>query len=160
MDSNKVLVGFVVALVAFLAFPVVMNKMKPQNPSQPVATAATATTATTVSGGAPPPTSGPKLDDPPALNEQSLVGSSWEFFFQSYKVKLTFAANGVAYATHPMAKALTGMDYIEGRWRLQYNKLFLNASVGGNEINYEFQISGTKVYLIKDGKVGGEMERF
>jgi hypothetical protein len=158
MDSNKVLIGFVVLIVGFLAFPIVVNKVKASGvPS--AATTATAPSATAVPS-APATASDPKYSEPPLLNEQNLIGSNWQFFFQNYKVKLTFAANGVGYATHPMAKALTGLDYIEGRWYVQGSKLFLKANAGGNEIDQEFLISGGRIFQVKGGKPSGELERF
>jgi hypothetical protein len=161
MDSNKVLIGFVVLLVGFLAFPIVAKKMR--NPGAAVAVAATGQTtngpSSSPASSASAP-SDPKYSQPPLLNEQNLIGSNWQFSFQNYKVKLTFAAGGIAYATHPMAKALTGLDYIEGRWRIEYNKVFLNASAGGNEISEEFLVSGSKIYQVRKGKPLGELERF
>ncbi len=156
MDSNKVLIGFCVALVvAFLAFPIVASKVRAQN---------SAATSSTSGGGAQtagdPKTANPELNQPPLLNEGNLIGSEWQVQVDQYKIKVTLAAGGIAYATHPMAKAMTGMDYIEGRWRLQYDKIFINASLGGNEYAIELRISGSKVFAVN--KKGGlsEVKRF
>ncbi len=161
MDSNKMLIGFVVLIVGFLAFPIVVNKMKNTGAG---ASTVSAAQKPGVPGAGPSskasPVNDPKYSQPPLLNEQNLISSNWQFAFQNYKVKLTFAANGIAYATHPMAKALTGMDYIEGRWRVQQNKLFLNSNAGGNEIEQEFLISGDSIYQLKDGKPSGKLDRF
>ena len=158
MDSNKLLIGFVVVVIAFLGFPIVASKMKAQN----AATPAPATSAPSAQGksAAPPKAAYPELEEPPLLNEQNLVGSEWQVQLEQYKVKVTLAAGGIAYATHPMAKALTGMDYVEGRWRIQYNKMFVNANLGGNELAIELRISGAKVYSVgKNGKPS-EVKRF
>jgi len=171
MDSNKILVVFVVGLVGLLAFPIVANKMRHPGTGAVTATAtataapATAPAAVRVPGGAPVPVEqltpqSPELKEPPLFNEQNLVNSTWQFFFQTYKVKMTLAPNGVLYVTHPMARALTGLDYIEGRWNVQGNKLHIHASPGGNDLNYEFIIGGTRIFLLKEGNTVGELERF
>ena len=157
--NNKVLVWFVVGLVAFLAFPVVVNKAKAKGTATPAAVVNT-TGAVGQTPANPMLAKHPELSQPPMLNEASLINSEWKFFFQSYKVKLIFAAGGVAYAYHPMAKSLTGVDYIEGRWRVEYDKLYLNASFNGNELNYEFRIAGPKIFQIKENDSVGELERF
>ncbi len=157
MDSNRLLIGFVVLVVAFLAFPIVVNKMKVQNAASTPA-AATAGTATAAAASAQ--ATYPELKEPPLLNEQNLVGTVWQVQVEQYRVKITCAAGGVAYATHPMAKALTGMDYIEGRWRIQYDKLFVNTSLGGNEMAMELRIAGSKLYSIAKNGKPTEVKRF
>ena len=155
MDSNKLLIGFVVVVVGILAFPIVANKMKPQNAATTSSAAGSSQAAL-----ADPKNAYPELNQPPLLNEGNLVGSEWQVQVEQYKVKVTLAAGGVAYATHPMAKALTGLDYVEGHWRLQYDKIIVNASLGGNEREIELRISGSKVYsLDKKGKPT-EVKRF
>jgi hypothetical protein len=158
MDSNKLLIGFVVLVVAFLGFPIVANKMKAQNTTATATGTATAGVANTAVAAAQ--TQYPELKEPPLLNEGNLVGTEWQVQVEQYKVKVTIAAGGIAYATHPMAKALTGMDYVEGRWRLQHDKFFVNANLGGNDLSLELRIAGAKVYsLDKKGKPT-EVKRF
>lgn len=155
MDSNKLLIGFVVVVVAFLAFPIVANKMKAQNAATSSSSGGASQSALT-----DPKAAYPELNQPPLLNEANLVGTEWQVQIEQYKVKVTLAAGGVAYATHPMAKALTGLDYVEGHWRLQYDKIQVNASLGGNEREIELRIAGSKVYsLDKKGKPT-EVKRF
>ena len=161
MDSNKLLVIFVLVVVAFLGFPIVANKMKAQNAAvAPSAPDAAVATAPGQPAGAAAQTSFPELDEPPLLNEQNLIGSEWQVQLEQYKVKVTLAAGGIAYATHPMAKALTGMDYVEGRWRLQYNKMYVNANLGGNELAIELRVAGSKVYSIGKSGKPTEVKRF
>ena len=149
MDSNKVLVGFVLLVVALLAFPIVASKMRAQN---------AASLPSAAGGAAQPAGGGPnnpfsELTQPPLLNEGNLIGSEWQVQADQYKIKVTLAAGGIAYATHPMAKAMTGLDYVEGRWRVQSEKIFVNASLGGNEYNIELHISGSKIFALdKKGK--------
>jgi len=156
MDSNKILIGFVVLVVGFFAFPIVAKKMKEQQ--------ATGTTGGTpvqaVSTGTAEKQSYPELNEPPLLNDQNLVGTEWQVQVENYKVKVTIAAGGVAYATHPMAKALTGMDYVEGRWRVEYNKMFVNASIGGNDLSIELRISGSRLYALEKKGKPTEVKRF
>ncbi len=149
MDNNRLLIGFVVVLIAFLAFPIIVNKMKTAR--QGAASGAAAATSGAVP--APPPKKFPELDQPPLLNETNLTGTSWALVSSNYRMKVTLAPSGVLYITHPMAKALTGMDYIEGKWRVEYNKVFVQASAGGNDVSRELRIGGNKLYDIKgDGK--------
>jgi hypothetical protein len=146
MDNNKLLIGFVVVLVGFLAFPVVAKKMQ-QSKSAPAPGAAPAASA----GGAlpaPPAQKYPELEQPPLLNESNLTGTTWALESSGYRMKVTLAPGGVLYLTHPMAKALTGLDYIEGRWRVEYNKVFVDATAGGNSVSRELRIGGNKLYSL------------
>jgi len=155
MDSNKVLIGFVVLVVAFLAFPIVASKMRGQAPATSAGAGAVSQTVPGDSKNAYP-----ELNQPPLLNEGNLIGSEWQVQVEQYKVKVTLAAGNIAYATHPMAKAMTGMDYLEGRWRVQGDRVFVNTSLGGNEYSTELRISGSKLYgFDKKGKPT-EVKRF
>jgi len=157
MDSNRVLIGFVMVVVAFLAFPIVANKMRAQNGGAVLPVSSGTSTPVT----APDPEAAyPELKEPPLLNEQNLVGTEWQVQVEQYKVKVTVAPNGVAYATHPMAKALTGMDYVEGRWRVQQGKLFVNASMGGNDLSIELRIAGAKLFTIDKRGKPTEVKRY
>ncbi len=158
MDSNKVLVMSVLSVVAFLAFPIVAGKVRAQNATATASSAAATGTAQPVPGD--PKTAFPELGQPPLLNEANLIGSNWQVQVDQYKIKVTLAAGGVAWATHPMAKALTGMDYAEGRWRVQYDKMFVNASLGGNDYAIELRISGSKIYAMDKKGKPSEVKRF
>ena len=147
MDNNKLLIGFVAVLIACLAFPIVAKKM--QQSKQPAGSAGSTGSAIP----APPQAKYPELEQPPLLNESTLTGTSWALVSDNYRMKVTLAPGGVLYITHPMAKALTGLDYIEGKWRVEYNKLYVNATAGGNEVARELRIGGNRLYDIKkDGK--------
>ena len=155
MDSNKMLIGFVAVLVAFMAFPVVMKKVNQQQAAgggAAVASAVGQPAAATSAPAAVPAAAGrhPELDQPPLLNEANLTGTSWPVESSGYRIKVTLAPGGILYMTHPMAKALTGMDYIEGRWRVEYNKIFVEAQVGGNAVARELRIGGNKLYSLND----------
>ncbi len=145
MDNNKVLIGFVVVVVGLLAFPIVANKMKQ---GQGAVAAGEGQAASAGAVPAAPAKKYPELDQPPLLNESNLTGTSWALDISGYRMKVTLATGGVLYVTHPMAKALTGMDYIEGKWRVEYNKIFVQASAGGNDISHELRIGGNKIYSL------------
>ncbi len=157
MDSNKILIGFVVLVVAFLAFPIVASKMRAQNPAY---STPAASNGTAQPGAGDPKNIYPELNQPPLLNEGNLVGSEWQVPVEQYKVKVTLAAGGIAYATHPMAKAMTGMDYLEGHWRVQNDRIHVNANLGGNEYNIELRISGSKIYFMDKKGKPSEVKRF
>ena len=159
MNSNIFVIVFVVLLVAFLAFPIVMKQLKGANTAAP---------AKVSTQGVPAGTSAesavhkyPELNEPPLLNEGNLVGTEWQVIAQNYKIKITLGPGGVCYASHPMAKALTGMDYVEGRWNVQGDKLHASASVAGYSADVALTISGMKLFYV-DPKTGkpDEVRRF
>ncbi len=151
MDSNKVLIGAVVAVVAFLAFPIAAKKIQEARQGGAVGTSQAKSTGT--AGTVLAVAKYPELEQPPLLSESSLAGTSWALVSSNYRMKVTLAPGGVLYITHPMAKALTGLDYIEGRWRVEYNKLFVSASAAGNDVSRELRIGGNRLYsLNSDGK--------
>jgi hypothetical protein len=146
MDNNKLLIGFVALLVAFLAFPIVAKQMR--QPQQAAAPAGASGGAASSALPAAPAQKYPELDQPPLLNESNLIGTTWALESSGYRMKVTLAPGGIIYLTHPMAKALTGLDYIEGKWRVEYNKVFVNASAGRNEVARELRIGGNKLYSL------------
>ncbi len=155
MDSNRVLIGFVIVLVAFLAFPVVVKQVRGGTAPAPAgapAAAGAATQGPTPSKGKTSQSSKPEYNQPPILNEASLTGTSWQVLIQGYTVKLSFGPGGTAYVTHPMTKALTGQDYIEGRWRVEGNTVYVDFAVGAQEVHQMIRISGDKLYYIYPDK--------
>ncbi|MBW7864693.1 MAG: hypothetical protein H3C30_09810 [Candidatus Hydrogenedentes bacterium] len=144
MDSNKFLIVVAVVLVGFLGLPIVMQAVRGEQ-------AAGASGAGAV---APPPPAAAK--EPPRLNESNLIGTEWQVQAGDYKIKVTVAPGGLLYATHPMVKAVTGQDYIEGRWTLNYDKLQVSASLGGKEMNETLYIVGDRL----ESSSGKPVERF
>jgi hypothetical protein len=158
MDNNKILIGFVAVLVAFLAFPIVAQKLR-----QPQTAAVSGGAQTGPAGSAvpaPPPQKYPELEQPPLLNEANLTGTAWAIVSDNYRMKVTLAPGGVLYITHPMAKALTGLDYVEGKWRVEYNKVYVKASAAGNEISRELRIGGGKLYILNSQGKPSPVEPF
>lgn len=151
--DNKILIGFLVFLAAFLVLPVAMQQIRgPQAQTAGVVAADNKTS----------PVSAPldsELNRPPLLNEMNLVGTEWSMTLEQYTLKVSVAAGGVIYATHPLLKAITGVDYLEGRWRLEYDKVYITASFGGKEHSITLKISGDKMYYLKDGKYA-EVKRY
>ncbi len=143
--DNKLLIGFLAFLFLFLAFPIIMNQMKqaqtPEQSASPTVAAAAA------------PAENPEMNQPPLWNEQNLTGTSWIMPQGEHQLTVTLAAGGVLYITHPLAKALTGMDYLEGRWRVNYDQAQIFGKFGGQEYSYNVKISGTNLYYTEGSKV-------
>lgn len=141
--DNRLLIGFAIFLAVFLGAPIVVQQIRGGPEYQ----------AQTDMGFIPQKkteSTDPELNQPPLLNEQNLVGTEWAVIVENYKVKITLAPGGVCYATHPMAKAVTGLDYLEGRWRVEYDKLYVQTSFGGQVYSVVLKISGNNIYYGKD----------
>ena len=100
MEDNKFLFFFGAVLVVFLGLPVVLQAAR-GGPAKAGAPGAPA-------GVAEAPAQPAK--EPPLLNEGNLIGSEWEADVQGFPVKVSLAAGGVVYVSHPMAKQLYGVD--------------------------------------------------
>lgn len=147
MEDNKFLIIFAVVLVGFLGFPIAMQVVKGKPATQGA--------AVPVEAPAPPPSM------PPLLNEANLINSEWQVTVENYKVKITLGPGGIAYATHPMAKQVMGMDYLEGRWSINYDKVHVATSFAGTDYNVDLQIMGDKVYYVDPkSKKMDEVPRF
>lgn len=141
--DNRLLIGFAVFLALFLGAPIVVQQIRGAPEYQAQGDAGFIPQKKTDS-------TDPELNQPPILNEQNLVGTEWAVVVENYKVKITLAPGGVCYATHPMAKAVTGMDYLEGRWRVEYDKLHVQTNFGGHVYSVVLKISGNNIYYGKD----------
>lgn len=151
--DNKLLIGFLVFLGFFLVFPIAMQQIKKsQSPGEQAATAGNSASSNSVTGN-------PELNQPPLLNEGNLIGTEWMVQVEQYKIKVTLAAGGVCYATHPLSKAVTGMDYLEGRWRVSYDQCVVSTSFGGQEHSTTLKISGNNLYYV-DGNKYERVQRF
>lgn len=147
MEDNKFLIIFAVVLVGFLGFPIVMQVVKGKPATQGA--------AVTADAPAPPPKT------PPLLNEANLINSEWQVNVENYKVKITLGPGGIAYATHPMAKQVMGMEYLEGRWTINYDKIHVSTSFGGADYSVDLEIMGDKVYFVDPkSKKMDEVQRF
>lgn len=152
MEDNKFLLVFGAVLVVFLGFPIVMQAARGGKP--------TATAAGTPVAGAEAAAQPAKA--PPLLNEANLVGSEWEADVQGFPIKVTVAAGNVVYASSPMAKQLYGVDFVEGRWHVNYDKMNMVVSFGGKEYQFDFEIIGDKLFYHNPNLKGklGEVKRF
>lgn len=147
MEDNKFLIIFAVVLVGFLGFPIVMQVVKGKS--------ATPNAAVTVDAPAPPP------KPPPLLNEGNLINSEWQVTADNYKIKITLGPGGIAYATHPMAKQIMGVDYLEGRWTINYDKIHVSTSFAGTDYSVDLEIVGDKIcYTDPKSKRVSEVQRF
>lgn len=145
--DNRLLIGFGGFLAVFLLFPIVSQMMRADKAGN--------SSPTEQSGDAGATTaSRPKIpNDPPLLSAQNLVGSEWQIVWENYKIKITIAANGVCYATHPLMKSVTNMDYFEGRWSLNYDRVVVEARFGDQYFNEELIVSGNDLYTSRGEKV-------
>ena len=111
--------------------------------------------AVTVDAPAPPP------KPPPLLNEGNLINSEWQVTVESYKIKITLGPGGIAYATHPMAKQIMGVDYLEGHWTINYDKIHVSTSFAGTDYSVDLEIVGDKIYYTDPkSKRVSEVQRF
>ena len=154
--DNKVLIGFFVFLAAFLILPIVVQQIRlSQQPEGGVP----------AQGGVPqaastdPLANNSEINQPPLLNEANLIGTEWQVQVEQFKIKVTLDAGGVCYATHPLAKNITGMDYLEGRWYVNYDKFYVTTFFGGREYNAELKISGSNLYYLEKDSFK-KMERY
>ena len=61
-----------------------------------------------------------------------------------------------------MAKQLYGVDYVEGKWSINYDKMHMSAAFGGKEQTFDFEIIGDKLWYRNPNLKGGlgEVKRF
>jgi len=137
--DNKILIGFGVFLAFFLAFPFVAKIIREGGVESAQAMPASNATVN----------EDPERNLTPMLNAQNIVGTEWRVKADNYVLKVTIAPNGVCYATHPLLKSVTGMDYIEGRWRIEYDKAYIEAHVGNQHVSEVLTISGNNLYAGK-----------
>ncbi|HNZ49076.1 MAG TPA: hypothetical protein PLY90_10960 [Candidatus Hydrogenedentes bacterium] len=157
--DKRLLAAFFIFLGAFLVLPIAMQKYRQsQIPDAGGAAASGSYSASPASAGSA--TQFPELNEPPLLNEANLIGTEWQVQVEQYKIKVTLSAGGICYATHPLAKAITGMDYIEGRWRVENNKFFVSTALGGQEKSVELRIAGNNLYHLSAKGRPERVERF
>lgn len=151
MEDNKFLLVFGAVLVVFLGLPIVMQAVR----GGPATAGTPGTPAETAAAPAQP------AKEPPLLNEGNLIGSEWEADVQGFPVKVSIAAGGIVYASHPMAKQLYGVDYVEGRWRVNHDKMKMSLSFGGKDYEFDFEIVGSKLFYHNPSLKGrlGEVKR-
>lgn len=157
--DNRLLIAFFIFLGAFLVLPIAMQKYQ-QSQAPDGAGEGMFDHSAAPSSQAALLQKNPELSQPPLLNEVNLIGSEWQLNLDQYKIKVTLSAGGVLYATHPLAKAITGMDYLEGRWRVENNKVFVNTSIGGKERGAELIVAGNNLYHIDSKGNAEKIERF
>ena len=146
--DNRLLIGFFVFLAAFLVLPIVVQQVRLSQSPEGAASGG----GTTPQAAQTPISQIPELNEPPLLNEANLINTEWQVQVEQYKIKITVAAGGVVYATHPLAKAITGMDYLEGRWRISGNEFYVETSFGGRVYSTTLRISGMNLYYIEGNK--------
>ncbi|MFA7692683.1 MAG: hypothetical protein GX117_01000 [Candidatus Hydrogenedentes bacterium] len=156
--DNKILIGFFVFLAIVLVLPIAVQqyRLSQEGGDNPGITGGGEAAAKSNSD---PLASNPELNQLPLLNEMNLIGTEWQVQISQYKIKLTLASGGVFYATHPLSKAVAGVDYLEGRWRIDGNKFYLSMSFGGRDYAEEGIISGNNIYHLESGKYQ-KIERF
>ncbi len=155
--SNKVLlIGFFIFLAAFLILPIVVQQIRL---SKLTIETSTGGGGVTQAASTDPLADVAEINQPPLLNEGNLIGTEWQVQAQQFKIKVTLASGGVCYATHPLAKNITGMDYLEGRWHVNGDTFYVSTAFGGKEYSATLKISGNNLYYIEKGKYT-KMERY
>lgn len=149
--DNRLLIGFGGFLAVFLLFPFAAQIMRGGDAADDDTTDDTIVDTTPKTG----PESIPK--DPPLLNQMSIIGTEWQLIYENYKIKVTIAENGVCYATHPLLKSVTGMDYFEGRWTLNYDRMTVEARFNDEYFFRELIVSGNDLY---DAESGTKIEHY
>ena len=146
--DKRLLIGFGGFLAVFLLFPFVAQMMREDKGGG-------AGTALPENSGIAMEKSGAGRipNDPPLLNAQNLVGTEWQVVWDNYKIKITIAANGVCYATHPLMRSVANMDYFEGRWTIDYDKVHVEARFGDQHFSHELIVSGESLYSPKGDKI-------
>ncbi len=77
----------------------------------------------------------------------NIVNTTWRAKWDNNMVDFFIAPNGVVLATHPLIKAVTGMDRVEGRWRIDYDTAHVEITLGGRTYHHKILISGAHMYL-------------
>lgn len=156
--NNKVLIGFAVFVIALLAAPMIMQVVRPQTAATPGG-GSSPSSQSNQSGGLPEGWP-PEILEPPLLNEANLIGSEWMIVVEQYKIKVTLQPGGICYAYHPMAKALIGMDYIEGKWWIQGDRAYVSTTFGGNEYSVSLKIAGNNLWFIPQKGKPEKVQRY
>lgn len=155
--DKRLLIGFFVFLAAFLVLPIALQQYRLSK--LPVGGEMAVGGVAVPAAPADPLASIPELNQLPLLNAMNLIGTEWQIQVEQYKIKVTLASGGVCYATHPLSKAIAGVDYLEGRWRVENDKFFVFTSFGGKDYSTECKISGNNIYFIEGTKYT-KIERF
>ncbi len=134
--DNKALIGIGGVLAVFLLFPFVAQHLKSNRADEvqvgddPIVAAVPAAIVST---------------EPPYWNNTNIVGTEWEVEWEGNMLKMTVEANGVCYVTHPLMKNITGTNFVEGRWRCEYDKAYIDVAFGTKEYNLVMKIVGDKI---------------
>ena len=140
--DNKILVGFGVVLAIFLAFPFVAQQLRGKS-------ADTSTNIDTTAGTVKVDLSMPS--EPPLWNSTNIIGTQWEVDWEGNPLKMTIAENGLCYVTHPLMRSIAGKEYVDGQWRLEYDKAYVDIIFGTKEYHFVLSVRGNKIYD-PDGK--------
>lgn len=157
--NNKILVGFAMFIIALLAAPMIVQVVRQQTGATTVDGGSTPTPQNSRPGGLPEGWP-PEILDPPLLNEANLIGSEWMVKVEHYKIKVTLQPGGICYAYHPMAKSLIGLDYIEGKWWIQGDRLYISTVFAGNEYSVSLKIAGTNLWFIPLDDKPSKVQRY
>jgi len=155
--NNKVLIGFAVLVIALLGAPMIMQVVRPQTATGNAGGGIG--TQNSQPGGLPEGWP-PEILEPPLLNEANLIGSEWMVMVEQYKIKVTLQPGGICYAYHPMAKTLIGIEYIEGKWWIQGDRLYVSTTFAGNEYSVSLKIAGNNLWFIPSNGKPQKVERY
>lgn len=154
MDNNKLVIGIIVAVLAFLGAPFAMRALRPAA-AAPVAAAAPAAGTTAPAYPAAPnaayapaqpqpqPQQEQQWQQPQAaqqgLNAQTLVGTMWEVRAVQGTVKFQFGAGGQGIVFHPLA------GQVPATWNCSGNQVNASASAYGQSLTLSAVIQGNNL---------------
>lgn len=146
MDNNKLIIGIIVAVVAFFGAPIAMRALRPA--AAPVAAAKPGVPATAPTTYAPAQNTAYSPGQPQAqmqqqpqaamsgLNAQTLVGTQWEVTAQQGTIKFQFNPGGQGVAIHPL------VGQIAATWTCSGNQVTVTASAFNQTMSASAQIQG------------------
>ncbi len=138
--NKPLLFGFIGILVVVLGFPLLAQVMKGGSSSGATSAGTTGSTTSQSSSSY----SEPALIGGPALDANSIVGTSWRVDTDRGAVTATFNPGGVVTAQHALAGT------ISGSWQLSGSQVKIQATAFGQSVNIPLQISGGS--LLFEGK--------
>ncbi len=137
--DNKILLIFGCFLAVFLLFPIVAKQLRDNgNSASAAAQGSNAQAAESVP------------QQPPFWNSQNIVGTRWRADWEGNMVDFIIAPNGLLYASHPLIKAVTGQDRVEGTWRVEYDRAYVYVRLGDKEYKHTIKIIGDAMYRGQD----------
>jgi len=140
--DNKMPVGIGAFLALFLAFPFIAQQLRDKPAEDAIVTENASATPTTFMN---------IPNEPPLWNAMNIIGTGWKVNWEGRDLKLVIMPDGVCHVYHPLMRQVAGKDFVEGQWRLDYDKAYVDIVFGTQEYHFVLTIRGYNVYD-PDGK--------